>query len=345
MRATQIEIARHVGCSHATVSRALANHPKISDATKHRVRKVAHDLGYTRNAVVSQLMTQLRQSRSVKIQAALGYVVSFPTPQIEGTGAPNYSHYYHGAKARAEELGYHLDILWRNEPRMTRKKFDKIVATRGIRGVIIAPRPNPIGHVSLDWTRVAAAAVGHPQPRPKIHRALAGHYQIIHTALRTIMKYGYHRIGLAVFPELDRDAHLAFSSRYALHSSQVVSSERLPALCAGTSAGDPSFADFKKWYRKHRPEVIISGGPVVLGWMRELGISVPDEAALVDLSMPEPLPEIAGMCERTAVIGACAVDLVVEQLNYNRLGVPEIPKAVVVEGVWVDGKSLPRRRE
>ena len=44
------DIARELGISHATVSRALADHPKINALTKARVRTVAEAMGYVANA-------------------------------------------------------------------------------------------------------------------------------------------------------------------------------------------------------------------------------------------------------------------------------------------------------
>lgn len=44
------DIAVHLGISHSTVSRALNDHPTTSRDTKDRVRKLARDLGYIKNA-------------------------------------------------------------------------------------------------------------------------------------------------------------------------------------------------------------------------------------------------------------------------------------------------------
>jgi hypothetical protein len=44
------------GLSHAIVSRALADSPLISEATKEKVRLVASELGYRKNAVMANLM-------------------------------------------------------------------------------------------------------------------------------------------------------------------------------------------------------------------------------------------------------------------------------------------------
>jgi len=56
------EIAEALGISKSTVSRALNNHPKISEATKQKVLKQAHQLGYTPN--IPDLISN-KESRSV----------------------------------------------------------------------------------------------------------------------------------------------------------------------------------------------------------------------------------------------------------------------------------------
>ncbi len=46
---TITEIAKRLGISHSTVSRALNDHPRISEATKQKVQELAKQLGYQRN--------------------------------------------------------------------------------------------------------------------------------------------------------------------------------------------------------------------------------------------------------------------------------------------------------
>lgn len=51
------DIARELGISVSTVSRALGNHPDISDKTKHDVRECARRLNYKPNLMASNLRT------------------------------------------------------------------------------------------------------------------------------------------------------------------------------------------------------------------------------------------------------------------------------------------------
>ncbi len=58
-RATIKDIARRLGISHMTVSRALTDHPKTSVklATRQRVREVASELGYCPNLQARAVVT------------------------------------------------------------------------------------------------------------------------------------------------------------------------------------------------------------------------------------------------------------------------------------------------
>ncbi|AXQ93564.1 LacI family DNA-binding transcriptional regulator [Cereibacter azotoformans] len=50
-------IAEIAGVSKSTVSRALSGHPSISEGTRKRILKIAHEIGYEPNAMASSLVT------------------------------------------------------------------------------------------------------------------------------------------------------------------------------------------------------------------------------------------------------------------------------------------------
>jgi DNA-binding LacI/PurR family transcriptional regulator len=65
MRVSIKDVARAAGVSHSTVSRALAHSPLIPEATRRRVERAAHKLGYTPNAMARGLVT--RHSRAIGV--------------------------------------------------------------------------------------------------------------------------------------------------------------------------------------------------------------------------------------------------------------------------------------
>jgi DNA-binding LacI/PurR family transcriptional regulator len=52
------DVAREAGVSTSTVSRALYHHPRISEETADRVRRLAEDMGYTPSLLARSLVTQ-----------------------------------------------------------------------------------------------------------------------------------------------------------------------------------------------------------------------------------------------------------------------------------------------
>jgi LacI family transcriptional regulator len=50
--------------------------------------------------------------------------------------------------------------------------------------------------------------------------------------------------------------------------------------------------------------------------------------------------DCAGTGRGIESVGAAAVDLVVQQLEHNERGIPEVPKTVLIDLEWVDGKTV-----
>jgi DNA-binding LacI/PurR family transcriptional regulator len=343
MNPTQIEIARLTGLSHATVSRALADSPLISKATKEKVRLVASELGYRKNAVISNLMAMMRAGRDPEVRSTIAYLSSFPLDQFSSFDA-NWEQFYLGAKKRAESLGYHLDVIWRNKPGLTRAGCAAILSARGIRGFIVSPRDRALGRLSMDWKSFACATLGHNMPGPHLHSAMADHYQNAILALRTARKYGYRRIGLMLTREQDGYFSGMFKAAFLLHLESVSPEERVEPFLRLSDSNPSKDRAAREWIKRHKPDVILCGGSHVDELLASMGLKVPRDMALADLTLGTRRENRAGVWERTAETGACAVDLVVEQLHNNELGPPAVPKSVRVEGSWHDGPTMPKRR-
>jgi len=124
MKKTQItikDIARELNISPSTVSRALKNHPDISQATKDSVNKYAKDFNYKPNS----LALSLRMSRNNTI----GIIV------------PEIIHYFFssilsGIEQVANQEGFNVIISQSNEDYATEvRNTQALIATR-VSGVL-----------------------------------------------------------------------------------------------------------------------------------------------------------------------------------------------------------------
>ena len=67
MPVTIKDVAKAAGVSHTTVSRALRNHPAISEKTSQKVKQVADEMGYYPSAMARGLKTNRSMSIGVVI--------------------------------------------------------------------------------------------------------------------------------------------------------------------------------------------------------------------------------------------------------------------------------------
>ena len=83
-RITMRHVAERAGVTQATVSMALANHPRISAETRARIRALAERMGYQPNAYISVLMRARRRRRPVQDRPVLALVSLFVMLDVGG---------------------------------------------------------------------------------------------------------------------------------------------------------------------------------------------------------------------------------------------------------------------
>ena len=338
------DIADRAGVSRMTVSRALRNHPKISRATTRRVQAIARELGYRANPLVSALMANLRYSRTTTGATHLAFLTSFPS-RNGWRETPTFRKYYEGARRRAEQLGYKLDVFWLREPGMTGGAITRILVTRNIQGVLIAPTPEPRMPVDLDWSRFAAVAFGYSMNVPQHLYRVTNHQQ--HTAILALEKLrsrSYHRIGLCLPSSGNERVDNNWLAGYLLDQHKVPPRHRIPPHLPlkWEQAG------FEQWFRKHRPDAILTishqvRGHLLAEWTDALGLKVPRDLGIAVLDWTGETAGFAGIDQNSEMVGAAAVDLLIEQLYRNERGIPEKSKVVLIDGEWVDGDSARRK--
>lgn len=118
---TIIDIAKLLGISKSTVSRALKNHPDISQETKDAVNKVAESLKYIPNTVASSL----RHKKSK--------VIGLMVPQISYFFFPSV---ICGIEEVVHKLGYNLLILQSNESYEREVENLNILISNNVEGIL-----------------------------------------------------------------------------------------------------------------------------------------------------------------------------------------------------------------
>ena len=324
-----LKVAREAGVSLMTVSRALRGHPSVLPATRRKVQAVAARLGYRPDPKVSNLMGYLRRRR-LSGPETIAWITSHSTK--DGWKAvPYLAELFAGAFSRADGLGYHLEPFWLEEPGMSDLRMSNILRSRGVRGLIMAPLEHS-RRVDLAWENFASATCGHSLTEPKIHRASNHQYHAMQVAWTTLRAQGFQRIGLVLTYEADLRMEGMWRAGFLFKQEEVPAHDRVPVLL--TKNWEPGLIE--TWYQHYRPDAIISSNRVVDALMR-INVHVPDHVAFANFNSLDA-GDYAGVDHHMMEIGAAAVDLVAEQLNAGRFGLPPTPKTVMIESGWHPAK-------
>lgn len=333
------ELAKLAGCTHTTVSMALKNHPRVSEQTRNRIRRLAEKHGYSRDPLLSSLMNQLRAGRRQREVETLGIINYWDTPEGDRRFAFG-AEQSEGMLKRAQSMGYQVDYVWAKEPGMTTRRLNRILQARGIRGLLILSMLHARGHISLEWSKFAAVAIGYTLHKPELNRATYSAYHATVTALRTLRRMKYSRIG---FTNQIQQEDLVNNERLAAYLGyyhRVLGRAPAPPLLVQ----DWDRKNLGSWIRENRLEVVLSSNLHTYHVMKEIGFRIPQEVGYVSLDCYPGETPCAGIRQPRDRVGAKAVDLVIEQLEKHEFGLPQVPKVVTIKGYWQDGPTLAPHR-
>ena len=333
-------IAQLAGISPGAVSLALRNSPKISEAMKRKVRKIARKLGYSPNAKVTELMSQLRMSGRPDNKACFGVISLYDTPK-PWEKSQHLLRIYKSMTARANALGYRLEPLWLREPGMTYRRIRSILDARGIEGLLCFGSPNFDEEFPEEFDHYAIVTQGLSIKTP-MHRVVSHVYNDMWRALAQVHKLGYRRPGLAIGRYEDlRSAH-AYLSAF-LGWSNVVQNNPSPIPVLHIERVEEDL--LIPWVRQHQPDVLIfvhhynilSEFKAVL---ERNGIRMPDDLGVAVISQILENTGFSGLQENQQLIGTWSVEMLVARIMNRDLGIPEQPRIEMVERRWIDGESL-----
>lgn len=336
------DIATKLNVSHTTVSLALRNSPSISEARRAEVKRIAEQMGYRPDPMLSSLVQYRTGHRTAKIQSALAWINHWEQPE-KLRKFREFDLYWRGASQAAERFGYHLDeIRWAAS--YTPQRVEQILRTRNIRGLLIPPHAKPPDWGGFDWNNFSIIRFGMSVPAPDTHIVTADQQRAVLMAFRKMSDYGYQHIGLVVCGDYDRKLGGNYIGGLAAAQDLFSFKHIIPPLKTNMEVYEKNPTTAKKllaqWLQKHKPDAILTSLNTVPTMIEELGYSIPNEIAVAGTTIYD-VPVDAGINQNPEAIGRAAVEMLVAQINRNERGVPEAPRRTLVESSWQDGKSLP----
>lgn len=355
-RITLADVAREANVHVTTVSLAMRNHPRLPAATRIRIQKIADRLGYRPDPLLQALVAYRGMTMPRRNPPTLAYVTNWNT-RFGWQKTTAHPQFYAGALSKARELGFNLDHFWLREPGLTQARLNKILLTRGINGLIVASHQREVDvALHLDWSHFSAVKIDYFPHQPGLHNVTNNQSGIIRLAMRRLIESGYRRIGFVMHRGWDHSVDHLWTAGFLCEQSTLDPEDRIPLflfpepepieawMAESKSDVIVPVSSFGRWYRKYRPEVVISKASFVQSCFSAMGLKVPRDVAFVDVFLEHFNGRSAGVRQNHETVGALAVEILGGQLHHNKYGVPEIPTTTYVEGTWFPGASAPIKR-
>jgi LacI family transcriptional regulator len=350
--------------SLATVSRALRDDPRISEATKKEIQALAKEMGYRPNPMIKSLMlAHKRGSPRNELVSNVAWLNTHPEKDFWHS-TPYGRHLIDAAKERANELGYGFEELWSLEPGMTAKRLHQIAHTRYVRGLLIPGTVNTLMEEGFPWEQYTVVCIRERQlGQVDWHRTNAASRQNIQTAFNQLRDLGYRRIafagGIYIRDEQAQAQMLQFNagkvssrefllqegiwaqlSGFLCSQAFIPKRERIHPFLFNSEPG-VALTPLAEWLKKVRPEAVISNGRTIMEAAEAAGLRVPEDLAIAHTHLDDDVQGWAGINPHLIRQARSAVDMLCAQIERNERGVPEFPKLMHIKGEWCDGWTAP----
>lgn len=336
------EVAKQLGIGKSTVANALSGKRNVSEETRAKVLEKARQLGYEPNTVLSSYLQMVRTKKpgSLGNIALLHPIFDYGEPNRSFQSIPTcWQEQIRSMADRSADLGYNFDKI--DSGGIRAAQLNRILSARGVVGLIIGPLRSGLGHITLDWSRFAAVAVGYTLVRPALHRVCHNHGLGMALALRNCRRKGYKRIGLVLNKESDRRSNGFWLGAYTGDQIRRPKREQVTPLFLPELTADK----IQRWIRAERVEAAIFHATGHVPKIPELYNGVSGEVGTILLDRDyDPLSAFyAGIDQQFRLWGAQLVEQLSAQLVQNLRGLPNESITTLLPPKWREGRSLPEK--
>lgn len=334
-RTTIKDIARHLKLNPSTVSRALHNHPHISETTRKNVQAAAKKLRYEEDPALKSLVAYRWHPEQSSQPRSVALLLDQPDADLAKTGEGTSLRL---VDIQARSMGYKIERHYLANYTSPRA-LSRMLYHRGIQGILIGRTTHAYdaNRFLFDWDQFTAVAVNVGMTAFPCHSVLPNHMNAVLRLWRTLRQHNYHRIGAILSNDLLWRVHLQEIGAVSCGLLAPSDTNHIP-ICFDNPATEPK--KVLKWFETHRPEVVI-GRMAALRVLEAGGIQAPKNMHFAALDVPENSGKaIAGFGFADTIFSESLI-LLDSLLRLNRRGIPSIRQVLLISPPWISGKTLP----
>lgn len=334
------DLAAQLGVSHATVSLALRGSPRISATVREKVVKLAEEVGYRPDPMLSALANYRRGKQSHPITAGVAWINAWPNPE-QLRQHKEFDYYWQGAFQAAEKFGFRLEEF-RLGADLGPRRLHQILSTRGIRGILLPPHQIEPDWQDFPWNEYSIVRFGRSLHTPACHIVTADQIANTILAVQQIHAKGYQRIGFVTLEGDFSHRGMQFELGFLGGLRIIREPDPIPVLVLGRTDVAARRKAFKTWLEAHRPDAIFTPDPAIREMFRQIGCDVPSDIGLAVTSILDGGAD-SGIDQHPEEIGRVGFLMLNSLISDRSTGIPAIFRQILVEGSWVEGSSLPNR--
>ncbi len=335
-RVTQSDVAKIAGVHRTTVSLAFKRHPSIPAETRERVLRIAEELGYSPDPMLTALASYRNRLQVRPYQGTLAWLlIDSHTLPKDWRQLVNYI-YYQGAVKQAKKYGYNVEVFEYCTEKMTAKRMAAILRARNVNGILLSPQPQPYTVRDFIWDDFSFISFGYTLHSPKLHIVTAAQYRSTVRLMDRMYQLGYRRIAFAFDPTHDARVDHNFIAGYLAFQHTAGAPKLIYPYRWKLSELD----GFREFLKTKRPDAIITGDENFAKYIRMLGLRVPEDIGVASPVVDAPDTHMTGFNENSLQIGAVAVDRLTDMIMRGEKGIPPETQCTLVDGVWVEGDTL-----
>jgi len=339
---TILELSRALKLDKSTVSRGLRDHPRVSRATRDRIKAKATEMGYIPNPAMSAIASRrFARGRTVSL---VGFLNDRPPPD-RGNLPRERSVTQVAAMEEAQRLGYET-IEFRAHRFPDGRAVVREMERCGVCALVASQWAQMSdGLADPDLLAPYVCAATNPIFSRWGYRAVGVDvFDGLLTIWREVRARGYRRVGFALFQH--QPVHpddLLRNAAAALCQEESGPEDRVPSFHFHQMRPIQMDA-LADWFRKEQPEAIIGFNNIIANALKQRGVRVPEDVAFASMVGSDRLTsEFATVHFFDQDIGAEAARQVDLMLKVGDFGLHPNAPITRVPVLWQEGASLPDR--
>ncbi|MBC5838605.1 LacI family DNA-binding transcriptional regulator [Flavobacterium muglaense] len=321
------EIAKKLGISITTVSKALKNYPDVSEKTKAAVNELCQKLHYTPNSFAVNLRTKESKTIGLIIPEVMHHF---------------FSNIINAIIDEAEKKGYLVIILQSNESLELEKNQIELLINKRVDGILLSlsKESNNDAHIQEVINRkIPLVMFDRIAKLSNCSKVIIDDQKAAFDAVQHLIDKGCKKIAHfrgPLNPQISIDRYIGYKK--ALEKNNITFDSKLIYTCEDITFQEG--IDYARLMIEEHPDVdgifaitdLVAVG--AMSYFNEVKIKVPEQIKIIGFSnwfMSQVVtPKLSTVEQPSTEMGLAAFALLLEEMNCHRDNLPFTPRTVVL---------------